>query len=345
MTRSLTYSNCPLVVIVTMAMVPASMVSTVQVEAFQSSLQMNSGHTTRRTFGHSSTSFSFAQRFNKQQIRSSSSSSFSSSSSSSLHAFDLSDNNVLSDIESFYETAPYTAAFVTCSIKASAADLLAQTSSFSNNSEDKQKTDEEEAGEEEAKRFTIESNPQTTFIEETALNNVLLEQSKSNAQSQSQSINSSSSSENNSVEIQQNLAFILYGGLYQGLAQQYLYNSLFPAWFGTGNDIVTVLTKVSFDLIVISPLICIPIAYLVKAMIYGQSLKEGLEKYGHDLRYKNLLLKYYSIWFPAGLCSFGLVPDHLRIAFIAFVSFFWLIILSIISSSKEGDEELVVEKQ
>lgn len=250
-----------------------------------------------------------------------------STTSTSLNAFDMMPNfNALTKIDSFYQNAPYTAAFVTCGIKASAADLLAQVRSFSDNDSTADQ------------QLKVEEEQMTSFQEQ--LSSLLSSLSSSTEELETTAMESSSLENTNTVEIQRNLAFILYGGLYQGMAQQYIYNYLFPSWFGAGNDIATVLTKVSFDLIFVSPLICIPIAYLVKSTIYGQNWKEGIEKYIYDLRHKNLLLTYYAIWFPAGLCSFGLVPDHLRIAFIAFVSFFWLIILSTISSSeKEGDTE------
>lgn len=197
--------------------------------------------------------------------------------------------DVISNIDTFYRTAPYEAAFVTCGVKASCADFLAQkrelktstnTGSLSNNID---KTEEQ-------------------------------------------------------VEIQRNLAFIIYGGIYQGVCQYYIYNVLFPLWFGTGNDLTSVAIKVAFDMLVISPFLCLPIAYLTKSTIYGQSIREGFEKYVYDLKNNNLWVTYCSIWLPVQFVTFGLVPEHLRIAFIALVSFFWLIILSTISSTSMDDE-------
>eukprot|EP01083_Nonionella_stella_P238688 836225_1 len=72
----------------------------------------------------------------------------------SFSPFDLS--TAMSSLDSFYKTAPYEAAFMTCGIKASAADFLAQKRESDDNKE-KEK-----------------------------------------------------------VEFERNLAFILYGGLYQG---------------------------------------------------------------------------------------------------------------------------------
>ncbi len=141
------------------------------------------------------------------------------------------------------------------------------------------------------------------------------------------------------VELERNIAFILYGGLYQGMAQYYIYNILFPTWFGNGSDLFTVGTQVLFDLGVVTPFLCLPVAYLVKSAIYGLEPIEGLKKYVNDVQNKGLLLKYYRIWFPAQCLTFGVVPEHLRIVFIAFISFFWLIILSSVSSSEAVTEK------
>lgn len=43
---------------------------------------------------------------------------------------------------------------------------------------------------------------------------------------------------------QRTLAFLLYGGLYQGCAQYFIFNECFPLWFGAGGDAATVAMKV-----------------------------------------------------------------------------------------------------
>ena len=206
--------------------------------------------------------------------------------STRLYSVDMSTpvSNAIAELDTFYQTAPYTAAFMTCGIKASAADFLAQARERKIAMQKCEKTDEQ-------------------------------------------------------IVLERNLAFILYGGLYQGMAQCYIYNVLFPLWFGTGSDILSVTIKVAFDMLVVSPFLCLPVAYLTKATINGQTLKDGLDKYIYDFQHKNLLATYCKIWLPAQFCTFGLVPEHLRIAFIAFVSFFWLIILSTVSSAKMTEIE------
>ena len=40
--------------------------------------------------------------------------------------------------------------------------------------------------------------------------------------------------EHTPLEFRRNLAFILYGGLYQGMAQEIIFNDVFPIIFGDG---------------------------------------------------------------------------------------------------------------
>jgi len=128
-----------------------------------------------------------------------------------------------------------------------------------------------------------------------------------------------------------NSAFLLYGSLYQGVVQHFMYNELFPMLFGEGTDWTTVTEKVLLDQFVLFPFLGIPVSYLVKAAVFKQPWRGALEHYAADAR-KDLLLKAWAIWIPVQFCTFSVVPVHLRIPFIALVSFFWLIILSNISN-------------
>lgn len=189
-------------------------------------------------------------------------------------------SSLIGAIDVFYKTMPLTSAFVTCGIKASAADLVAQKRAASLT-----ETDEE-------------------------------------------------------IEKRRNFAFFLYGGLYQGMAQEILFNEIFPKIFGQGTDIITVISKVSFDMLVVSPFLCLPVAYLVKSVIFQYSVGEALARYTDDVMKNGLLLKYWSLWGPVQCMTFGVVPVHLRIAFIAVISFFWLIIFSSVSAKGQREREL-----
>lgn len=208
-------------------------------------------------------------------------------------------STVLGAVDTFYKTMPLASAFLTCGIKASLADIVAQKRA--------------------AKE--VAQTTQTDGYENDAL--ILGE------------------IESAPFEKRRNLAFFLYGGLYQGMAQEIIFNEAFPIIFGQGTDLQTVFSKVSCDSMVITPLLCLPVAYFVKSVIFQYSFKEAIKRYTDDVLKNGLLVKYWSLWGPVQCLTFGVVPQHLRIAWIAFVSFFWLIIFSSISAKGQKERELL----
>jgi len=134
------------------------------------------------------------------------------------------------------------------------------------------------------------------------------------------------------IDLPRNLAYLLYGSLYQGLFQEYAYNHIYPRLFGAGSDIVSVASKVAFDMLLQTVFLTLPVAYMSKAVIYRYSFREAIRRYVDDIKHHKLLLKYYALWLPVMSFTFGVVPEHYRVAFIACVSFFWIIILSSIAS-------------
>lgn len=129
------------------------------------------------------------------------------------------------------------------------------------------------------------------------------------------------------------LVFILYGGLYQGMALELLYNRLFNIWFGDN-----ALAKLAFNQLVLTPLVTLPIAYIAKAIVFGKFLRQPggiLKEYWYDVRYNGLLSTFWALWTPVNFLLFTIVPPAWRITFSACVSFIWTIILSRISSSSK----------
>lgn len=183
----------------------------------------------------------------------------------------------LEEINAFYQTYPLQAAVLTCGVKASFADLIAQVRSF---------TESEQA-----------------------------------------------------IELKRNAAYIIYGGIFIGLMCHIEYDMVFPALFGNGHDAMTVVKEVLFDNFVSAPLMWLPPAYFIKAFMYDYPMKEGLDRYLTDID-GGLLNKYWAVWLPAQTVSFSLLPDHLRVLFMACVSFGWFIILS--SSQSQTDEAATV---
>lgn len=208
----------------------------------------------------------------------------------SLNAFDVADTATLvGAVDTFFHTQPYAAAFMTCSVKASAADLVVQS-----------KTEEEEVPSSTSSVTTTEGDSGSDF------------------------------------DISRTFAFWLYGGIYQGCVQEYLYNTVFPSVFGDSQAWTTVLQEVALDMTILTPFLCLPVAYIVKAGVaQDENLLDGLAKYWNHVQNEKLLIRYWSLWAPVQVLTFGFVPHHLRIPFVAFVSFFWLMILSNISAQAE----------
>mmetsp|Transcript_20558 Transcript_20558/g.58443 ORF Transcript_20558/g.58443 Transcript_20558/m.58443 type:complete len:320 (-) Transcript_20558:87-1046(-) len=229
-----------------------------------------------------------------------------------LHAFAMEPQAAMNAVDSFFQTQPYVAAFLTCSFKASAADMLAQTT------EDKDAADGADA---DGRSMPSSATP-SSFIKAARIQH----------QQQKQADDASS------LDLSRNVGFLLYGGLYTGLAQNYLYTVLYPSWFGLDDGWTLVAKEVMLDNAVFAPLVCLPIAYAFKtAFTTGDftlnALTSGLDKYIDDIMNRGLLFKYWSIWIPVQFLTFGVIPHHFQVAFVAFVSFFWICLLSSVSNA------------
>jgi hypothetical protein len=141
------------------------------------------------------------------------------------------------------------------------------------------------------------------------------------------------------LQYKQTMAFLFYGGLYQGCFQEFLYNNIYPRLFGSDANLSTAIKKVCCEMFVVAPTLCIPFAYIVKAFVYRHSIQKGMSDYRHDVMKNGLLFKNWSIWGPVNIMTFTIIPTHYRIAFVAFFSFFWMMLLSSISSKSKDIEE------
>ena len=129
-------------------------------------------------------------------------------------------SSALTAVDAFFKTNPYIAAGLVCGVKASAADFVAQARDH------KKRTDEILQQKQAAQEEVAEVAPLVKF-EESELD---LPEKK--------------------TDFQRNLAYILYGSLYQGCFQEFAYNHLYPLMFGNGSGILAVLSKVMFDLLI-----------------------------------------------------------------------------------------------
>jgi hypothetical protein len=73
----------------------------------------------------------------------------------------------------------------------------------------------------------------------------------------------------------------------------------------------------------------------MSSLIYRYGPGEALRRYFDDIKNHGLLKKYVTLWGPVQCLTFSVIPEHFRVSFIAVVSFFWLIILSSITSKAD----------
>jgi protein Mpv17 len=135
------------------------------------------------------------------------------------------------------------------------------------------------------------------------------------------------------------------------LFQEFLYAGLFPAWFPS-SDWQSIVSQVALDMTFFTVCLCLPVAYIFKTLFMmsnesaaasgppalgWEMVQTALRKYKGDVQERGLLLKYWATWIPAQSINFSVVPQHYRVAFVAFVSFFWMFVLS--TTSAQGEEE------
>ena len=123
--------------------------------------------------------------------------------------------------------------------------------------------------------------------------------------------------------------FAFYGGWYCGWFQHALYNVAYARLFGLDTSLVNAARKVAVDCVVHVPIICFPVYYAYKHTFYdGDGAAAGLKRYVGDGETPgeayDMCRRYYTVWVPANLLVFTVVPVPLRIGFIATTSLGWL---------------------
>ena len=256
----------------------------------------------------------------------------------------------LEQVSDFYQNFPLQSAVLTCGVKASVADTIAQVKpQIEENKNKNQKQTKNDPQEElqHHRSFVQSMKPSIDSGHETP-------KDESNTVHQSV-LDGTSLVRDIDWEARRNLAYVLYGGIFVGAMSHVEYSCVFPFLFGTEKTALITTEKVIFDNLLVAPTVWLPPAYWIKAWVYGgggddetddgpgRILADGLNKYLVDVRDHHLLWKYWAIWFPAQSVSFSVVPDHLRVAFMASISFFWFILFSTVSSQGDGDTTDVTE--
>jgi protein Mpv17 len=133
------------------------------------------------------------------------------------------------------------------------------------------------------------------------------------------------------LDIRRLAVFTSFGFAYLGGWQYFLFNKLFVR----SEKFMTVAKLKPFtqssiltflDLGVHTPLMYYPCFYSIKSHLEGKTFKETLSTYKTNIHQD--MLAMWKIWIPAQMANFTFVPLHMRMPFIASVSFGWTIILS-----------------
>lgn len=125
--------------------------------------------------------------------------------------------------------------------------------------------------------------------------------------------------------------FCCFGFGYLGAFQYYLYNIKFTQWCGPltkrfGHK-MTAPIKVLIDQGIHHPFVYFPVFFSMKAVVSGQPLSTAVEKYRTEIW--DSVKALWGVWVPAQILNFAFVPRHLRLPYVAAVSFGWTIILSV----------------
>lgn len=132
------------------------------------------------------------------------------------------------------------------------------------------------------------------------------------------------------LDLKRHAMFCMFGFAYLGVWQYYLYNVLFVRWCKSITKVVghvgSAPVKTFLDQAIHHPFLYFPSFYIVKGCMQQRAPSESLKLCYEDM-WENLKA-LWAVWVPAQLINFSIVPMHLRIPFVAGVSFLWTVIIS-----------------
>lgn len=126
-------------------------------------------------------------------------------------------------------------------------------------------------------------------------------------------------------------AFCLFGFAYLGGFQYWLYNVKFVQWCEPIRKLVGHIgvapLKTALDQCIHHPFVYFPTFYVIKALVEDKPASYALNKYKTEIW--DSVKALWTIWVPAQVVNFAFVPRHLRIPYVAGVSFLWTVVLSV----------------
>ena len=133
------------------------------------------------------------------------------------------------------------------------------------------------------------------------------------------------------IDWNRHAVFCTFGFVYLGGFQYWLYNVKFTQWCGPitakfGHK-ASAPIKTFIDQAIHHPFLYFPTFYAIKAKVSGQPISYAVQKYKSEIWTSVKTL--WSVWVPLQLINFAFVPRHMRVPYVAGVSFGWTMILSV----------------
>jgi len=133
--------------------------------------------------------------------------------------------------------------------------------------------------------------------------------------------------------------FVLTGAVYQGLFQYWLFNVVLPTLL-PGHSLRATLQKVLAANLIADPVFFFPFFYILHEALAcspGQVFRMSTVSSALGKYYANCLYDWrnsWSIWLPGHAITYGVMPPHLRMPWIAAVSFGYIALLSVTRGSR-----------
>ena len=117
--------------------------------------------------------------------------------------------------------------------------------------------------------------------------------------------------------------FGLFGATYQGCVQYFLFNHVLE-WWRPGRSVRAVALKIAATNFCLDPVLFFPVFYSLREMLAtgelgAHTVRAALAKYRENV-FEDLR-NSWGVWFPCHAVTYGLMPLHLRMPWVALVSF------------------------
>jgi Mpv17 / PMP22 family len=133
-------------------------------------------------------------------------------------------------------------------------------------------------------------------------------------------------------KLSRTLLFAAFGFLYQGVVQYTLVNNVWEKLF-PGTSTQNVIKKICAMNLISDPFLFLPVFYVFKQFLAdGGNLSWSVVKTAIATYKANALVDLrnsWMVWFPGHAVTYGVMPSHKRIPWMAFLSLFYMMVLSL----------------